>query len=174
MNRRILISVISITASLALMATGAFAAFTSAAGNTGNTFGAGSMTLLINPTGNVSSTTPLFTIANAAPGVSYTEPLVLKNSGTVDAAHTYLASITETGSTPNLGDKLDLEILNSSNTVIAGPAPITSVAWSNIDLGALIAGSSNSYTASITFDSSADSTYEGATASFALNFLASQ
>lgn len=165
------------------MLTGAtFAAFSSTASNTGNIFASGTMTLEVNPFGGTTST-PTFNISNVKPGDSNEKVIILKNTGLVPSTTTILTSINHTGSSPDLGDKLTLEIwddVDGSGTinpgdVLKGTAHITAVSWSNIDLGFGLAASGGTHQiiAKVTMDD-ADNTYQGTNSHFDLNFKTSQ
>jgi len=186
-------SAVSIVTSLALMSGAAFAAFTAQATNTGNTFTAGTMTLLLNPTNNMSQTTPLFTVAGFMPGQSKAALITLTNNGSVDASHVVLHSIANTPGTPDISPKLNLTLINDpsgddtivngqrvdgvsgDDSVIAGPTVITSTGWNDLDLGFPLAQTlSHHLVAVVTFDSSADNSLQGASTSFDLTFQANQ
>jgi len=186
-------SAVSIVTSLALMSGAAFAAFTAQATNTGNMFTAGTMTLLLNPTSGVSQTTPLFTVAGFMPGQSKAAVITLTNNATVDASHVVLHAINNNPGTKDISPKLNLTLINDpagddtidangnrfdplgDDSVIAGPTVITSTGWNDLDLGfALAHGDSHHLVAQVTFDSSADDTFQGANTSFDLTFQANQ
>jgi len=191
-NTRIAMSAVSIVTSLALMSGAAFAAFTAQATNTGNTFTAGTMTLLLNPTNNMSQTTPLFTVAGFMPGQSKAALITLKNNGSVDASHVVLHAINNNPGTKDISPMLNLTLINDpsgddtinngnrvdpsgDDGVIAGPTVITSTGWNDFDLGfALAQAASHQIVAVVTFDSSANDTFQGANTSFDLTFQANQ
>jgi len=186
MNKRIIFSGVSILSALGLMIGGAFAAFSSTASNNGNTFAAGSLVLAINGLGGTGSS-PVFTVSNAAPGdVTGTQVLNLSNVGSVGAGTTVLTgiSVTPTPVSPNLGDKLNLElwndvnddgIINGGDTQIGITKPLTDAQWTSLSLGfGLPAGGHHKVLARITFDSSADNTYQSTSVSFNFNFQANQ
>ena len=94
-----------------------------------------------------------------------------------------MTNITHSGSLPDLGDKLNLEIWNDvdgSGTInpgdtLQGNAVITSGAWSNIPLGfGLNASGTHQIVAKVTFDPSSGDSFQGTTSSFNLNFQANQ
>jgi len=190
MNKKIFFSSISIISALALMAGSTFAVFTSAASITVNTFGAGTLVLTINNSAG-STSTPVFNVTGATPrDVTNTQVLNLRNTGTVNSFTTTLTGIAVTPTvtvpaTPNLGDKLDLELWNDVNdnnvidpgtdTQIGLTAPLTAAQWTNLSLGfGINAGSHHKVLARITFNNTADDTYQGSSASFNLSFQASQ
>lgn len=184
MNKKILMSGVSILSALALVGGGAFALFTSTASNNGNTFGAGNMQLRINGAAGSASTT-LFTVSNIAPGQQQTQVITLSNTGSVASSATKLASIAHgTSTTPDLGDKLTLDLYDDVNNdgvlnggdLLRGSAHITDPAWNNIDLGFGLAASGGSHNviAQITFDGTADDTFQGTNSNFNLNFQTNQ
>jgi len=185
MNNKLLVSAISITSALALMGGVTFALFSSTASNAGNTFGAGTMTLNINSFGG-STSSKIFNISNAKPtDVFGPQILNLSNTGTVGAATSTLTSITVSPSgSPNLGDKLNLELwrdlnddglINGVDTQIGVSKPLTDAQWTGLNLGIPLAvGANMKVLARITFDSSADYTYQGTSVTFDFNFRADQ
>jgi len=185
MSKSMIVRAASITAALALMGGATFATFSSAAANTANTFGAGTLVLKINGAGD-STSTKVFTIADAKPtDVFGPQVLDLSNTGTVNVATTKLTSIAVTPSgSPNVGDKLNLELwrdLDNTGTITDGDVqigttqPLTNAQWTNLDLGITLAASGHmKVLAIITFDTSADNTYQGKSATFDFNFYAEQ
>jgi spore coat-associated protein N len=185
MNRKIIFSSMSIVAALSLMGGSAFAAFTSSASNTGNTFGAGSITLTLNGQSG-SGSTALFTLSNKVPGDSSLQSIVLANAGNVNSASTKVTAVTSnsTGGTNSvvLGDKLMLTLFddaNSNDAVDSGEElasyALTDSSWTNKDLGfGLNAGDSKPVKAKLVFDSSAGNDYQGASTTFSISFQTSQ
>lgn len=184
MNKKIMMSALSIVSALTIMGGATYAAFTGTDSVVGNTFAAGSLTLDATVGGN--STSPAFTITNAAPNQSFTQPINLVNTGSVSSSSTKLTDIdfTVAASNPDLGDVLDLEIWDDTNKngvidgsdVLKGSAPLNSPAWSNIDLGFGIAsGDSHQVIAKITMNAGAGDNYQGANAgTFSFVFTTSQ
>lgn len=186
MNRQIFMGIISIFAVTALVGGVTFALFTSQASNNGNTFGAGNMELRINGAEG-STSTPVFTVANAKPTDVFTQVITLSNTGTIAASDVLLTNInvTPTNSTPpNLGDILTLDIFDDVNgngiidggDALRGSAHLTDSAWSNISLGFGLAASGGSHQtiSRITFDDTNDQSYQSIGVSFNLNFQANQ
>lgn len=180
MNKKIAMSGLSIVAALTLMGGATYAAFSSDASNPGNTFGGGTLDLKINGV-SLSGSTPVFTVPAIGTGQSVVQPIILSNGGTVNSVSTKLVNITHTGSVPDLGDKLTLELIDDidGNGVldltdpIRGTAHITDPAWANIDLGFGL-GSPHRVFARVTLDASTDNTYQGKTSNFSLNFSTSE
>ena len=181
MNRRILFSLVSICSVVGMVSGSALAAFTSSASNNGNTFGAGSLVLSINAALGASST-PVFTVTNAAPGdVSPIQTLTLKNEGSVAASTVTLTGITVGGNT-TLADNLILELAvdDNGNGLIdggetVGTFPLTNSFWTPRPLGfGLAGGASKSVLVRITFDIAAPDAVQGVSTSFNFNFQASQ
>lgn len=184
MNKRIALSGLSVLSSVALVGGAAFAAFTATASNNGNTFGASTLSLAVVPNGG-NAATPVFNFPTGiTPGTVKDQAITLSNPGDTPASTVKLASITMTGgSSPNLADKLTLDIYNDvdgSGTInggdtLQGSAHVNDPAWTNIPLGfALPASGSHQIIARITFDADATNAYQGATTSFNMNFEADQ
>ncbi len=182
MNKKILMSGISIITALALVGGGAFALFSSSATNVGNTFGAGNMSLVLSSLAGPNST-PFFTFTGVAPGDVKTQVITLTNNGSIPSTSTKLVNIGHSGSVPDLGDKLTLELWDDANgnsaidggDTLRGIAHITNPIWSNIDMGfGLAASGSHKVIARVTFDSSSDDTYQGKSSSFDLAFQTNQ
>ena len=190
MNRQITLGLLSIFAVIALVGGVTFAAFSSTASNEGNTFGAGTLTLWINGDGGSASTDVFHLLTDKQPGYSITQALELKNNGTVDASSVKLVNIDLTPSpTPgsgvgNLGDKLTLVLWDDTDDsgtinnleVAIRTAHLTDPLWSNQSLGfsTFTAGETRHLKAKLTFDSDADDTYQGTSATFNFNFQANQ
>lgn len=189
MNAKIVLSVLSIFSALTLMGGATFALFSSTVSNNSNTFGSGSLTLNVNSLPGTTSS-PVFNVTGAGPGSSTSaQVLDLFNSGSVNASATKLTSIDITPSpmpTPpisNLGKKSILELwddVDNSSTINDGDRLInrtylTSTSWKGLSLGfGLPAGGHHKIIAMITFDSTADDTYQNTSVSFNFNFEASQ
>lgn len=182
LNRKILVSGISILSALALMGGTAFALFTSAASNNRNTFGSGTLVLNINSVPGGGST-PKFTIANAAPGFFQDQELDLSNTGTVNASSVKITSIAVGGDTI-LADNLTLTIAVDNNNdgildgldTVLGTEHLTNSVWNNYTLPALTlpAGTTAQIVARLTFDSGAGDALQGKSTNFNLNFQANQ
>lgn len=184
MNKKILFSLVSICSVVGMVTGSALAAFTSSATNSGNTFGAGSLTLSVAPNGG-STSTPAFIVTDIAPGQSREQALILTNSGSIAATSVMLKNIEHTGSTPDLGDKLTLNLYDDNGTTpnvfdvgdtLKGSAHITDAAWTNIPLGFGLTALTGTHTviAVVTFDADSDDTYQGKTSAFNLVFQANQ
>ncbi len=180
MNTKIVLSTLSILASLALMAGATFASFTSNATNSGNTFAAGSLTFTVSPDGQTAST-PIFNVSGALPGT--TTPLQtidLHNGGSVTASHVVIAGIALTDnnlSSGDLGGRLVLNIYQSDGSTLIHSAALNDTSWNNgsVDLGSVTAGGTTQIKASISFPTdSTDNLYQGASESFSITFQAQQ
>ncbi|OGE38462.1 hypothetical protein A3B40_02460 [Candidatus Roizmanbacteria bacterium RIFCSPLOWO2_01_FULL_37_16] len=186
MNRQIVMGILSIFAVTALVGGATFALFSSQASNNENTFGAGTMQLRINgDEGSTSSS--VFSIANAKPTDVFTQVIALSNTGSIAATDVLLTSINVTPSNtppPNLGDILTLDVYDDFNgngiidggDFLRGSAHLTNPAWLNISLGFGLAGGGGSHQiiARITFDDTDDNSYQGIGVNFNLNFQANQ
>lgn len=182
-NRKIAMSLLSIVAALSVVGGAAYAAFSATSSSNGNAFSAGTLTLTVTPAGGTVSS-PAFTFSNIAPGDEFTKSISLANTGTVNSTTTVLESISITGnSATNLGDKLNLEIWNdvdnngliSPGDTLQGSGAVTSPAWTNIPLGfGINALGAHQVIAKITFDPTADNSYQSTNVTFNLNFKTSQ
>lgn len=184
MNKRIVLGAFSILASLGMMASAAFAAFTASATNTGNTFGSGSLALNLIPKGGTVST-PVFNITSgAAPGATFTQDIELSNTGNIDASSVQLTGITLGGPNTDLAGKLTLLLFNDANDdgiqqggeATLGTAHLNDPVWSAFTLTgvALPHNGTVHIGAVLTFDQTADNTFQGKTVNFNLGFQANQ
>lgn len=181
-TRKILFSLVTMFVVVAMMGVGTYAAFSSAASNTGNTFGAGTLTLKINDQVD-SGSSPIFTLSNKKPGdVSDIQTLDLVNSGSLTGT-VKLVSITTTPAAPNLGDVLKLDLYNDTNgngsyddgvDLIIHSENLTGAGWADLPMFTLTASESHKVFAKLTFDSDAGDTYQGQSVSFSFNFVANQ
>lgn len=186
MNKKIMMSALSIMSALTIMGGATFAAFTATDTVQGNTFAAGTLILDAKVGGN--STSPAFTVTNAAPGQTYDQVIELANTGSTASTQTSLVDITSTGaSTPDLADVLMLSFYDDAtgsvpnawdagDTLLGGPASLNSSAWANIPFGfGITAGGSHKVIARITVDPNASDVYQGKDAgSFNFIFSTSQ
>lgn len=184
MNTRILLSVMTILGVVALAGTGAYAAFSSQASNAGNTFGTGTLNLVINP-GASPFPSPVFTVANAAPGATFDQEIVLANTGTVPAGSVATVTPTFSGNS-ELASVLTIKYYDDSTGSIAGSfdgtdtvlgeAHLDNAVWNGYTLPGITipASGSKAIRALLTFDSSADSSYQAKSMTFTLGFQANQ
>jgi hypothetical protein len=159
-----------------------FALFSSTASNSGNTFGAGTLALVVKNGSNVVS--PAFTISNALPGYTETQVINLSNSGNVAAGSTTLASLNVTpNGSGDLGEVLTLDLYNdvNGNGIYDGPDTLIhsghiNSGWTETVLGFGLAASGGSHNllAKLTFDSGAVNSYQGKSVTFDFNFRADQ
>lgn len=123
MSRKILISGLSIIATLGIVGAATFAYFSDVAQSTNNVFGAGTMNLQLNGTNeNISST---FNLPSMSPGDTAAQVISLHNAGTTDIAEVALG-LTSTNNDPDDPDNSDLRSVLlmkvvEGGTSIAGP-----------------------------------------------------
>lgn len=182
MNRKIIISGISIVSALTLMVGGAFAAFSSANTNTGNTFGAGTLSLQINT--QTGTSTGVFSVTNATPGVAVSQDLLLKNGGSVDASSVQVSGITLGGVNPELAGDVTLVFFHDTNAngvldggeTVLGTAHLNDGVWTGYTLPgvALSAGGTYELGAQVTLDLTAPNSDQGKNMTFDLGFQANQ
>ncbi|PIY94399.1 MAG: hypothetical protein COY68_02455 [Candidatus Levybacteria bacterium CG_4_10_14_0_8_um_filter_35_23] len=182
-NRKILVSGISILSALALMGGTAFALFTSAASNNGNTFGAGTLVLNIKGVPG-SASTPVYTITNGTPGTFTDATMDLSNTGSIGASSVQVTSI-GVGGNATLQGKLLLTIaidnnnngvLDGGDAILGGPTAINDSGWTNFTLPGLTlpALGTAQIVTRLSFDSSADDSLQGQSANFNINLQANQ
>lgn len=109
MNRKIIISGLSIIASLTLAGGATFALFSATASSTGNTFASGTLNLLVDDTNELTpapSVTGSLVVADFAPGASTTGFISLHNPGTLPIAEVELSA--DTSETADPGADSDL------------------------------------------------------------------
>lgn len=182
-SRRVLMSVISIFTVIGLVTTTTYALFSAQATNTGNTFGAGTLTLDVTP-GVTPAPGPGFTVSGAAPGQSFDQLFNLNNTGTVAASAVKIAGIAREGANPNLADKLTLTLFDDANSngtydvgeTLLGSAHLSDPVWNGYTIpgAAIPAGGTYKLGARITFDSDTDNSYQGLSMSFNITFQANQ
>jgi Camelysin metallo-endopeptidase len=103
MIRRILISLIAISALAACVSLGGLSLFTESVDNDGNTFTSGSVDISTNPA------SAFITMSNMAPGDSVTDQVTVANGGTLEFRYALTTSATNTDSL-NLRDALTLTV----------------------------------------------------------------
>ncbi len=183
MNSRILVSLLTMALAVTVVTGGAYALFSAQATNEGNTFGSGTLSLVINPNASPFPT-PVFTVANAAPGDVFDQAIELKNTGTINASvvktllpvlsgNSELASVLtikyydDVGSVPGAFDGTD---------VVLGSAHLDDAGWNGFTLPgiSITSGGSRTIRALLTFDSTADNSYQTKSMTFSLGFQANQ
>ena len=184
MNTRILLSVLTILGVVALAGTGAYAAFSAQATNTGNTFGAGTLTLQINP-GASPSPAPVFSFTDIVPGQSKSGLFKLHNSGTVDAGSVQIATIDTTGSGTHIPGHVTVSFFHDIDgngvndgidTPIAGSGKLNDPSWTGYTLpGVAIAhGADYNLGTTLTLDLDTPNDAQGELAQFSITFKANQ
>lgn len=185
MNPRILMSVLTILGVVALAGTGAYAAFSAQASNEGNTFGTGTLTLVINPNASPFPS-PIFTVAGAKPGDTKDQSIQLKNTGTVDAT-VVKTTLPLTSGNSELANVLSIkyyvdsgiagtpDAFDGTDTVL-GEATLDNAVWNGYTLPGITipAGTSTTIRALLTFSQSADDAYQNKNMTFSLGFQANQ
>lgn len=105
--------------------------------------------------------------------------------GSVDGTTTKITGITVAGTNPELGTVLTIKFykddgdgiqeVGTDDILIPGAAGHLSDNWTNTDLGfGLASGANQIVWAELTFDSTADNTFQSKTAAFDLGFILSQ
>lgn len=129
-NSKILLSAASIAAAGALVVGATFAFFSSTATSTGNVFGAGTLTLLLDDN---NESTPAATITASfggtlAPGETTSGFISMHNGGTIDMAEVNLGATETVASSPDLAGKLDITSarIGTEPTCTTSPVDITS------------------------------------------------
>ena len=123
MNRKILISGLSILSALGIMGAATFAYFSDVANSTGNTFSSGTLNLLVddsNETTPAPAVTGSLTFDNAVPGDSVSGFISLHNGGSVPIAEVEMTADTSESADPGidsfLGDVLNLTVMLDDET----------------------------------------------------------
>ncbi len=195
MNKKIAMSAMSIMSALTIMGGATFAAFTSEAQNEGNTFGSGELVLQINGAAGNASTpvfdvqagtnTSIFFADAAAPGDSVEASWLLTNTGSTDAEPILLDQIDLGGDTV-LAGVLTLEIFRDDgdnsgelggDDVLIHSAHLDSPTWNDLTLTGVAlpaSGGDQRIYARLTFDASADNTYQNKNLVFNVDFRADQ
>ena len=201
MNSKIVFGLLSIFAVVAVVGGVAFANFSSAASNTGNTFGAGTLTLKIRDAAEALST-PYFTVENSSnlkPGDTRTQTIKLSNSGSLKIGSVKLTGLVVTpltsGTDLSLGDVLTLKLYKgtydadnpTTNLIVGADRKLTAAGWNTQDLGItinprgpnseippVVVDGSQDIVAVLTFDSTAESEYQGKSVTFGFTFQATQ
>lgn len=184
MNARILFSLLLIVTVVGVGVTGAYAAFSSQASNTGNTFGTGTLNLVINP-GASPFPSPIFTVADAKPGDVFDQEIVLANTGSIPAGSVQTTLPSLSGNS-ELASVLTIRYYDDSTGSVAGSFDagdtilgtehLDNAVWNGYTLPgiSISAGGSKAIRALLTFDAGADSTYQGKSMTFSLGFQANQ
>lgn len=134
MNKRIVLSSVSIFASLALVTGATFAFFSDSGTSSGNVFGAGTLDLQLDDTNDpfANDITATFNVSDMAPGDSAAQEISLHNEGSVDIAEIAMG-LTSTNVDPDadpsdLRDVLDMEVRaggSKSGDVCTGGTDVT-------------------------------------------------
>lgn len=123
LNKRIILSGLSIMASLAIMGGATFAFFSDQASSTGNTFGAGSLDLQIDDSNEptpVDNVTATFNMPSIAPGDKSSQEISFHNNGTVSIAEIAMG-LTSTNTDPD-ADASDIRNVLNLQVVAGGTA----------------------------------------------------
>jgi hypothetical protein len=186
MNKKIIMSALSIVSALTITGGATYAAFFAEASNTGNSFASGELTMDLLVDG--SNATPAFSITNAKPGDVFDKQITLRNTGSMAATSTSIIGVESTSAptSPDLSDKLLLTIYNDltgngldgGDPIIKGPLALNDVAWETsqtLGFGLASGLGTHAVIARVTFDPTADNTYQGkSTGLFKFNFRADQ
>ncbi len=186
MNKKIVFSLFSIFASLALMGGVTFAFFSSTATSTDNVFAAGTLTLQLDDNNQTAATTIDASFGGTmAPGASVSGFISMHNDGSIDIAEVNLSSTETVTSTPDLAAKLNISSakIGSESTCTVSPTDITgsfttlaALNSAGIDLpSSAIAASATRYLCmTFTLDSGTDNTYQGKSITETFTFVGHQ
>jgi len=179
MNKKIIMSGISIVASLAMLGGSAFAAFTTQAVASGSTFSTGVDSLLVssdNITYSPTITSP-FTGTKIVPGFNQPYTFFLKNDNTNSTDNLDVVA-TFTGGTVN--PILDPVLMTQFTCVDPAKGTTTATAFSvaamrggQVSLGTINSGEIATCTMTVSLPSTADNTVAGQNTSFDVDFNAS-
>lgn len=170
MNRRIILSGLSILTGLALLGAGAFAAFTSQATATANTFASGNESLQISSDNNSYSSTIAspFGGTGITPGYNQTFGFYLKNQG--PDTLTITANFAN-GSGSSLEDSL-LTQFSCNNGANPSAYSVTAMRAGSVSLGTLTPGQATYCTFNVTLPSSTDNSAANKSSTFDVLFNA--
>lgn len=186
-NSRILLSAASIAAAGALVIGATFAYFSSTATSTGNVFGAGTLTLLLDDNDDI---TPAATItasfgSTLAPGGSTSGFISMHNDGTIDMAEVNLSATETVTSSPDLAGKLDITSakIGTESTCTTSPVDIGSsfttlavlnLAGLDLPSSTIAAGATKYLCMTFTLNSGTDNTYQGKSITETFTFVGHQ
>ncbi|HSX09988.1 MAG TPA: hypothetical protein VLF93_07565 [Candidatus Saccharimonadales bacterium] len=182
MNKKILMSGMSIMASLAMLGGSAFAAFATSASATDSTFSTGTDSLLVshdNVTEDFASTiTSPFTGTKITPGYHHVFTFFLKNDATqstddLNVSASFVRGAGETGDS-GLENVLSTQFSCTDGAVITTPSAfsVTSMLGGSVSLGTIKSGDTASCTLTVDLPLSADNTVSGKSTSFDVSFNA--
>lgn len=203
MNKRILLSSMSIFASLALVTGATFAFFSDSGTSSGNVFGAGTMDIQLddaNETTPVDNITATFNVPSMVPGQSEAQEVSLHNAGSVNIAEIALgltSTNTDAGLTSNLRDVLNMQVVaggtKSVNTCTGGTdvtsaidlavgdnaTPLTMQeftgdTYDSLPIALAAAGPDDKVCVVVTMQSTASDAYQGDSATASFVFTAHQ
>jgi predicted ribosomally synthesized peptide with SipW-like signal peptide len=172
MNTKIALSILSIVATTGLIGGATYAYFFSTATSTGNVFGAGTLTLLLDDNND---TTPAATITASfgntlAPGDSTSGFISMHNSGSINIAKVKLGATETVTSDPDLAGKLNITTATIGDNQACDVNPhavsgLTTLAALNgttisVNNSDIAAGSTKYLCMTFTLDSGTGNTYQ--------------
>jgi len=173
MNKKILMSGMSIVASLAMLGGSAFAAFATSASATDSTFSTGTDNLLVSSDNNndyASSITSPFTGVNIGPGFTKTYTFFLKNDDTNSTDNLDVTASFANGT----GDTGLENALNTQFSCNNGANPsafnVASMLAGQVSLGTINSGAIATCTLTVSLPSTADNSVSGKNVKFDVVF----
>ena len=179
MNKKILLSILSITVLLTLVGIGTYALFSDTATSTGNQFQAGTMNLQVNGAEQLQA----FSYTSISPGWSHTETYTVTNVGNVQGRATFVASSlvesggvltsaeqpVDPGNAGNLG--ADVHVIATVDGASAYNGTLAGFAASGAqDLGIVSGGQSETVVVTFSVDPSVGNEIQGDSVKFDLGF----
>lgn len=197
LNRKILISGLSILSALTVMGAATFAYFSDANSSIGNTFTAGNLDLQlddVNDSLSSGSITASIGGTDLAPGATVSGFISVHNAGSVDMAEVVFGADQTAGAdSPNLADVIDLTVMtgtnntctegavNQTNTIALAlgnntlPLTLSELVTTNYDaLPGLTGGSTYYVCISAQMETGSDDTYQGDSATVDFIFKGNQ
>ena len=172
MNKKIMMSGLSIISALTLLGGTAFAAFTTSAVAQNSTFSSSAESLTVSSDNNtyLQTITSPFVGTNVNPGYNHTFTFFLKNEGpdSLDISATFAG-----GSSSILEDVLSTDF-SCDNGANPPAASVTAMRSGSVSLGTLASGVATTCTMQVTLPFSVDNNYQNLNSAFNAIFNASQ
>lgn len=179
MNKKILLSILSIAVLLTFVGIGTYALFSDTASSSGNQFQAGTMNLQVNGAEQLTK----FNIANVSPGWSHTETYTVSNVGNVQGRATFAASslvttggvltsaeqVVDPGNAGNLDSKVHVVATVDGASAFNGTLADFAAGGAQ-DLGIVAGGASETVVVTYSIDPSVGNEIQGDGVSFDLGF----
>jgi predicted ribosomally synthesized peptide with SipW-like signal peptide len=162
MNRKILLSVLSIAVTVALVGVATYALFSSTVSSTNNQFVAGTMNLTVNGASQLDQ----LNFSNLTPGWTQTKTYALHNAGNVQGrGQVFLTNFVDAG---QLSDNTTVTVDEDGAAVYSGP--LRGLASAPSDLDVMAGGEDSTVTVTFSIDPSVGNAIQNDTATFDMGF----